>query len=155
VQNISNIVSVEAKGLLGVTTILIIIRNIYHKALYYFTFSAQPVFTNDNRLTQYGEFGKNVDINVYAYSIPIYTTKQWYRGNIPVSTSTKYVVSESLAIVNDTFHGKDVQLDGYSVMLTINILMESDFNVSYRLQLSYGASNSPYCVNLLSFVNTG
>jgi hypothetical protein len=55
-----------------------------------------------------------------------------------VSTSTKYVVSESLAIVNDTFHGKDVQLDGYSVMLTINNLMESDFNIRYRLHLSYG-----------------
>jgi hypothetical protein len=59
-----------------------------------------------------------------------------------VSSSTKYVVSESLAIVNDTFHGKDVQLDGYSVMLTINNLKESDFNISYRLQLSYGASQS-------------
>jgi hypothetical protein len=31
-------------------------------------------------------------------------------------------VSERAAIVNDTFHGKDVQLDGYSVMLTINNL---------------------------------
>jgi hypothetical protein len=29
-------------------------------------FSAEPIFTNDNRLTQ---FRKNVDINVYAYSI--------------------------------------------------------------------------------------
>ena len=59
-----------------------------------------------------------------------------------MSTSTKYVVSESLAIVNDTIHGKDVQLDGYSVVLTIKILHESDFNVSYRLQLSYGASQT-------------
>ena len=104
--------------------------------------SARPIFTNDNSLTQYGEFGKNVDINVYVYSIPIYKTKQWYRGNIPVSTSTKDVVSESLAIVNDTIHGKDVQLDGYSVVLTIKKLYESDFNVSYRLQLSYGASQT-------------
>ena len=104
--------------------------------------SARPIFTNDNSLTQYGQFGKNVGINVYVYSIPIYKTKQWYRGNIPVSTSTKYVVSESLAIVNDTIHGKDVQLDGYSVVLTIKKLYESDFNVSYRLQLSYGASQT-------------
>ena len=110
--------------------------------MYYFTFSAQPVFTNDNRLTQYGEIDRNVDINVYVYSIPKYTIPMWYIGNIPVSTSTKYVVSESLTIVNDTFHGKDVQLDGYSVMLTINNLKESDFNVSYRLQLSYGTSQT-------------
>ena len=102
-------------------------------------FSAEPTFTNDNRLTQYGEVGKNVDINVYVYSIPIYKTKQWYRGNIPVSTSTKYVVSDSLTIVNDTFYGNEVQLDGYSVILTITNLKESDFNVSHRLQLSYGA----------------
>jgi uncharacterized membrane protein len=111
--------------------------------LYYFICSAQPIFTNDNRLTtQYGEFGNNVDINVYVYSIPKYTTPRWYRGNVPVSTSTKYVMSERVAIVNDTFHGKDVQLDGYSVMLTINNLKESDFNISYRLQLSYGASQT-------------
>ena len=66
----------------------------------------------------------------------------WYRENTPVSTSTKYVMSESLAIVNDTFHGKDVQLDGYSVLLTIKNLKESDFNISYKLQLSYGASQT-------------
>ena len=66
----------------------------------------------------------------------------WYMDNKSVSSSTKYVISESLAIVNDTFHGKDVQQDGYSVMLTIKNLKESDFNVSYRLQLSYGASQS-------------
>ena len=59
-----------------------------------------------------------------------------------MSTSTKYVVSESLAIVNDTFHGKAVQLDGYSVTLTIKHLKDSDFNISYRLQLSYGASQT-------------
>jgi hypothetical protein len=110
--------------------------------LYYFIFSAQPIFTNDNKLTQYGEFGKNVEINVYAYSIPKYTTPRWYRDNTPVLTSTKYVVSERVAIVNDTFHGRDVQLDGYSVMLTIKHLEESDFNVSYRLQLSYGVSHT-------------
>ena len=110
--------------------------------MYYFIFPAQPIFTNDNSLTKYGEFGKNVDINVYVYSIPIYKTQEWYRGNTQVSTSTKYVMSESLAIVNDTFHGKDVQLDGYSVLLTIKNLKESDFNISYRLQLSYGASQT-------------
>ena len=94
-------------------------------------FSAEPTFTNDNRLIHCGEFGKQVDINVYVYSIPKYTTKQWYRGSTQVSSSTKYVPSESLAIINDTFHGKDVQLDGYSVLLTIDNLNESDFNVMY------------------------
>ena len=117
--------------------------------MYYFIFSAQPVFTNDNRLTQYGEFGKNADINVYVYSIPKYTTPRWYRGNIPVSSSTKYVVSERAALVNDTFHGKDVKLDGYSVMLTINNLKESDFNISYIIQLSYGTSQTVQCTVLL------
>ena len=102
--------------------------------------SAQPVFTNDNILTQYGEFGKNVDINVYVYSMPKYTTKQWYRDN--TSVSTKYAMSERAAIVNDTFHGKYVQLDGYSVTLTINNLKQSDFNVSYRLKLSYVSSQT-------------
>ena len=113
------------------------------------SFSAQPIFTNDNRLTQYGEFDNNVDINVYVYNIPIYKARHWYRGNTRVSISTKYVMSESLAIVNDTFHDKDVQLDGYSVMLTITNLKASDFNVSYRLQLSYGASQTIHYTVLL------
>ena len=117
-------------------------HNVYHLTLYYFIFSAQPIFTNDNKVTQYGEFGGNVDINVCVYSMPKYTTPRWYRGNTTVSTSTKYVVSERAAIVNDTLHGKDVQLNSYSVVLTINNLKESDFNVSYRLQLSYGASQT-------------
>jgi hypothetical protein len=51
-------------------------------------------------------------------------------------------MSERAAIVNDTFHGKDVDVDGYRVVLTIKDLKESDFNVSYRLQLSYGASQT-------------
>ena len=115
---------------------------IYTTAHYIIWLSAQPIFTNDNRLTQYGEFGKNTDIDVYVYSIPKYTTLRWYRDNTQVSPSTKYVMSDPTAIVNDTFHGKDVQLDGYSVVLTIINVKESDFNVSYRLQLSYGASQA-------------
>jgi phage terminase large subunit-like protein len=51
-------------------------------------------------------------------------------------------MSERAAIVNDTFHGKDVQLDGYSGVLTITNLKKSDLNVSYRLQLSHGASQT-------------
>jgi hypothetical protein len=95
---------------------LLEITIIYTTAHYIICLSGQPIFTNDNRLTQYSEFGGNVDINVYVYSIPKYTTLMWYRGNTPVTTSTKYVMSETPAIVNDTFHGKDVQLDGYSIV---------------------------------------
>ena len=51
-------------------------------------------------------------------------------------------MSDPQAIVNDTFHGKDVQLDGYSVTLTVKNVRVSDCNVSYRLQLSYGASQT-------------
>jgi hypothetical protein len=40
------------------------------------------------------------------------------------------------------FFFKDVELDGYSVMLTISNLKESDFNVSSILQLSYGVSQA-------------
>jgi intein-encoded DNA endonuclease-like protein len=113
-------------------------------------FSAESIFTNDNRLTQYGEFGKNVDINVYVYSIPKYTTLRWYKGNTSLSSSTKYVVSERESIVNDTFNGKDVQLDGYNVKLTINNLKESDFNAMYKLQLSYGVSQTVHHSVLLN-----
>ena len=51
-------------------------------------------------------------------------------------------MSERPAIVNNIFHGKTIQLDGYSVMLTINDLIESDFNDMYTLTMSYGASQA-------------
>ena len=112
---------------------------------------AQPIFTNGNRLTQYGEFGVNAVITVYVYSVPTYSTSRWHKSNTQVPPSTKYVMSERPAIVNDTFHGKDVQLDGYSVMLTINDLTESDFNIMYSLQLSYGVNQTvQYSVTLES-----
>ena len=66
-----------------------------------------------------------------------------------MSSPTKYVPSESLAIVNDIFHGRNAQLDGYSVMLTINNLEESDLNISYMLQLSYSASQTVHYTVLL------
>ena len=114
-------------------------------------FLAQPIFTNDNRLTQHGEFGGNAVITVYAYSVPKYYISRWYKSNTQVPPSTKYIMSERPEIVNDIFHGKDVQLDGYSVMLTINDLTESDFNAMYKLQLSYGANQTVhYSVSLES-----
>jgi hypothetical protein len=70
---------------------------------------AQPIFTNGNRLTQYGEFGVNAVITVYVYSVPKYSTSRWHKSNMQVPPSTKYVMSVRPAILNDTFHGKDVQ----------------------------------------------
>jgi hypothetical protein len=92
-------------------------------------FLVQPIFTNGNRSTQNGEFGGNAVITVYVYSVPKYSTSRCHKSNTQVPPSTKYVMSERPTIINDTLNGKDVQLDGYSVMLTINDLTESDFNV--------------------------
>ena len=85
--------------------------------------------------------------------MPKYTKLRWYRGNTQVSSSTKYVVSERSAIVNNTFLCKDLQLDGYHVSLTINKFKESDFNVSYRLQLSYGVSQTVQYTVLLEYAS--
>jgi hypothetical protein len=45
---------------------------------------AQPIFTNDNILTQYGEFGGHAVITVYVYSVPKYSTSRWYKSNTQV-----------------------------------------------------------------------
>jgi hypothetical protein len=51
--------------------------------------SARPIFTNDNSLIQYGEFGNNVDINVYVYSkVPKYIVVSC-RLDMNECTSTK------------------------------------------------------------------
>ena len=52
-------------------------------------------------------------------------------------TSSKYVTSEDPTFVRDTFHGVDVQLDGYRVTLTINGLTQQDFD-NYTLRLYSG-----------------
>ena len=62
-------------------------------------------------------------------------------------------MSERPALVNDTFLGKDIQLDGYRVMLTIKYVMESDLNVSCRLQLSYGVSQTVQYTVLLEYAS--
>ena len=67
-------------------------------------FSAEPIFTNGNRLTQYGEFGKNVDINVYVYSIPIHKknsgTEETYQcrhqPNMSCQTENQYLMIHSM-----------------------------------------------------------
>jgi len=138
-------------------TYILITDNTYHVKTWFLycaqmfsvIFSAQPIFTNDNTLTQYSDFGEKAIITVYVYSVPKYSTSSWYKSNTQVPPSTKYAMSERPAIVNDIFHGKTIQLDGYSVMLTINDLKESDFNYMYTLKLSYGASQTvQYSVSL-------
>ena len=82
------------------------------------------------------------------YSIPKYTTKQWYRGNTEL-TSNKYVKSEEPTIVRDTFHGVDVQLDGYRVKLIITRLTPEDFN-NFILRLYIGSQYVEHMVMLES-----
>ena len=74
----------------------------------YFLFGPTNI-ANDNSLTQHGEFGEKADITVYVYSVPKYSTSRWYKSNTQVPPSTKYVMSERPAIVNNIFHDKTIQ----------------------------------------------
>ncbi|XP_071176511.1 nephrin-like [Mytilus edulis] len=94
--------------------------------------NAQPVFTSDtiDRVKQFGEIDKDVDIYVDVYSVPKFTSYIWTREGTPITTQTsaKYQSSSYLTIVKDTFHGKEVQLDGYNLTLTIHDLEANDFS---------------------------
>lgn len=98
---------------------------------------APPVITadNNNYSTQYGRFGKSVELKVNVYSIPKYYRIRWYSGNTLLNQD-KYVTKENPAMVKDVFHSVEVQLDGYRVTLTINDLQKVDFT-NYTLRLDY------------------
>lgn len=89
------------------------------------------MFTSDtiDRVKQFGEITKAVDIYVNVYSVPKFTSFIWTRDGKPMTTqnSAKYETSSSPTIVKDLIHGKEVQLDGYNVSLTIHDLKADDF----------------------------
>ncbi|CAC5359018.1 unnamed protein product [Mytilus coruscus] len=107
------------------------------------TVYAQPVFTadNDERNIQYGEIGKTVDIVVHVFSVPKYIFNAWFNNGKQIQTSTKFLFSESSTEVEDVFHGKTVQVDGYKSILTINDLTNEDFT-NYTLILENGIGKS-------------
>ncbi|OPL32759.1 low titin quality protein, partial [Mytilus galloprovincialis] len=108
----------------------------------YLTVNALPVFTSDNiiRVKQYGEIDKAVDIMVNVYSVPKFNIFIWtYNGIHITQNSAKYEASTSPTIVKDEFHGKEEQLDGFNVTLTIHNLTYSDFaNYTVTLENRFG-----------------
>ncbi|VDI14607.1 Hypothetical predicted protein, partial [Mytilus galloprovincialis] len=110
----------------------------------YVTVNAEPVFTSDTneRLKQFGEINKDVDIYVNVYSIPKFTNFEWSRDGNPLTThsSVKYKTSSSPTTVRDTIHGKEVQLESYNVTLTIHNLRKEDF-VIYTVTIKNGFGN--------------
>ncbi|XP_052063727.1 uncharacterized protein LOC127703253 isoform X2 [Mytilus californianus] len=100
---------------------------------------AQPVITFDNeeRRIQYGEIGKSVEIVVHVYSVPKFYYHTWFNNGKQIQFSTKFLISESSAEVEDVFHGKTVQVDGYVLKLTINDIKNEDYS-NYTLILGNG-----------------
>lgn len=111
------------------------------------------MFSSDieERVKQFGEIRKDVDIHVDIYSIPKFTSFKWTRDGKSISThnSTKYESSSSPTIVKGTFHGKEVQLDGYSVTLTVHGLSTEDFTI-YAVTLENEFGNVIYPIILES-----
>ncbi|XP_076110694.1 uncharacterized protein LOC143079319 [Mytilus galloprovincialis] len=114
---------------------------------------AQPVFTSDtiDRVKQFGEINKAVDIYVNVYSVPKYTGFVWTLNGTPITTqnSAKYVSSSSPTIVKDTIHGKEAQLEGYNVTMTIHDLKAKDF-VNYTVTLKSGFPDVKFTIVLES-----
>ncbi|CAC5384326.1 unnamed protein product [Mytilus coruscus] len=98
---------------------------------------AQPVFLKSNVKKMTGMIGKSVNVNIYVFSEPKYTFIKWYRNTTPLSQSAKFSMLEKIMIVDDDFHDKGVQLDGYKLTLVINAFRIEDATF-YRLLLSNG-----------------
>lgn len=115
--------------------------------------SAEPVFTSDtsDKVKEFGKISKAVEIFVNVYSVPKFTIFIWSRGGIPITTnnSVKYDSSSSSTFVNDKIHGKEVQLDGYNLTLTIRDLKAEDFGI-YTVTLNSGFADVAHDIVLES-----
>ncbi|XP_076112553.1 nephrin-like isoform X1 [Mytilus galloprovincialis] len=110
----------------------------------FMTVNAQPVFSSDTneRFKFFGELDKAVNISVNVYSLPKFTSFGWTRNGKPITTQNliKYESSSYPTIVSHNFHGKEVQLEGYSVTLRVYGLTAEDFTI-YTLTLTSGFGN--------------
>lgn len=81
------------------------------------------------------------------YSVPKFTSVVWTRDGKPIPTqnSAKYKSSSSRTIVKDKIHGREVQLDGYNVTLTIRDLKAEDF-VNYTVTLKSGYQDVKFTI---------
>ncbi|CAC5395406.1 unnamed protein product [Mytilus coruscus] len=118
----------------------------------YVIVQALPVFTTDtiDRVKQFGEIGKAVEVYVYVYSVPQFTIDSWTSDGKPITHhSAKYESSSTPTIVKDKIHGKEVQLDGYNVTLTIHDLQAEDFT-NYTVTLKSRFADVKYTIMLKS-----
>lgn len=104
-----------------------------------FHYLAQPVITIDNeeRRLKYGEIGKSVEIVVHVYSVPKFYYHAWFSNGKQVQSSSKFLISEYSAEVEDVFHGKTIKVDGFVLKLTINDVINDDSS-NYTLILGNG-----------------
>ncbi|XP_063442098.1 cell adhesion molecule DSCAM-like [Mytilus trossulus] len=113
----------------------------------------QPVLSSDtiDRVKQFGEINKAVDIYVNVYCDPKFTSVVWTHEGVPITTQNiaKYVSSSSPTIVMHTIHGKEIQLDGFNVSLTINELKAEDF-ANYTVTLRSGFPDVRFTIVLES-----
>lgn len=112
-----------------------------------------PVFTTDDidRGIQFGEIYKDVELYVNVYSVPKFTSFEWVLNGEPmtIQNSDKYETSSSPTIVTDKIYGKEVQLDGYNITLTIHDLQLEDF-VYYNITLENKFGSVRYAIKLES-----
>lgn len=85
------------------------------------------------------------------YSVPQLNSSIWSRDGTQITTqnSAKYETSSSSTIVKDKIHGKEVQLDGYNVTLTIRDLIAEDFT-DYTVTLINGFGTVTHTIVLES-----
>ena len=74
---------------------------------------------------------------------------QWYRENIEIRTS-KYIASEESGIIKGIFHGLEIKLDGYRVLLNISELANEDFT-NYTIRLYFENQYVQYTIVLSPF----
>ncbi|XP_069119297.1 kin of IRRE-like protein 3 [Argopecten irradians] len=117
-----------------------------------FVVEAPPVISSNVTKTK-GKTGENIEIEVEFYSRPAVSSSNitWTRGPNRVLPSGKFVISLEIRNINTSFHGVDIQVEGYAAVLKINEIAEGDFDI-YTVSIENGLGTVNMSIKL---INTG
>ncbi|XP_069119329.1 nephrin-like [Argopecten irradians] len=115
-----------------------------------FVVEAPPVISSNVTKTK-GKTGENIEIEVEFYSRPAVSSSNitWTRGPNRVLPSGKFVISLEIRNINTSFHGVDIQVEGYAAVLKINEIAEGDFDI-YTVSIENGLGTVNMSIQLIN-----
>ncbi|XP_069114877.1 nephrin-like isoform X2 [Argopecten irradians] len=115
-----------------------------------FVVAAPPVISSNVTKTK-GKTGENIEIEVEFYSRPAVSSSNitWTKGPNRLHPAGKFVISLEIRTINTSFHGVDIQVEGYAAVLKINEIAEGDFDI-YTVSIENGLGTVNMSIQLIN-----